>query len=162
QLYIGGVLGGGTALYGAALLRPAREDFCPGRNYGLRLPRPLWDWPIGYDDLEPHYTEAERLFGVAGPADEDFGPLPKPAHASPLRPSPWPPVTEALMAANRARGLHPFRLPLAIDPESCLRCHACAGYICPTGARGGSAQLVEDAEARHFPVVVHTGVEAEE
>src|SRR5262249_32481585 len=27
RLYVGGVLGGGTALYGAALLRPSRDDF---------------------------------------------------------------------------------------------------------------------------------------
>src|SRR5262245_23073645 len=29
RLYIGGVLGGGTSVYGAALLRPSRDDFHP-------------------------------------------------------------------------------------------------------------------------------------
>jgi choline dehydrogenase-like flavoprotein len=29
QMYIGGVVGGGTALYGAALMRPSQADFHP-------------------------------------------------------------------------------------------------------------------------------------
>src|SRR5262245_58190834 len=66
RLYMGGILGGGTSLYGAALLRPSKEDFHPGRYYGDRIPRPIWDWPISYQDLEPYYAEAERLYGVAG------------------------------------------------------------------------------------------------
>src|SRR5262245_7256929 len=53
RLYMGGVLGGGTALYGAALVRPSVDDFHPGKHYGQRLPRPLWDWPIDYNALEP-------------------------------------------------------------------------------------------------------------
>ena len=162
QLYIGGVLGGGTALYGAALLRPTPADFSPGRHYSGHLPHHLWDWPIGYEDLEPHYSEAERLFGVAGSAEESFGPLPKPRHGYPLRPLPLHPVNERLMAASRDAGLHPFHLPLAIDPEACQRCHACAGHICPTGARRGSAHLVDDALEEKLAIAVRTGVEAEE
>src|SRR5262245_29011065 len=33
RLYMGGILGGSTALYGAALMRPSRDDFHPGQNY---------------------------------------------------------------------------------------------------------------------------------
>src|SRR5262245_56836569 len=51
RLYIGGVLGGGTALFGAALLRPSRADFHPGRHYGDRIPRTIWDWPITYETI---------------------------------------------------------------------------------------------------------------
>src|SRR5262245_44291977 len=58
RLYVGGILGGGTSLYGAALLRPSQEDFHPGRYYGERIPRAIWDWPISYPDLEPCYAEA--------------------------------------------------------------------------------------------------------
>jgi choline dehydrogenase-like flavoprotein len=161
RLYMGGVLGGGTALFGGALLRPSRADFQPGRHYGKRLPRPVWDWPIGYDDLAAHYTEAERLFGVAGCGDEDFGPLQKPPAGYPNHPLPLHPVNERLMAAARARGLKPFRLPLAINPNLCLRCPACAGYVCPTGARGSSAQLTERAVAAGMPLRVLTDVEVE-
>jgi choline dehydrogenase-like flavoprotein len=160
RLYMGGALGGGTALYGAALLRPSKDDFHPGKHYGDRIPRAIWDWPITYRDLEPHYAEAERLYGVAGCGDEDFGPLEKPG-AFPRQPLPLHPANLKLIAANRARGLRPFRLPLAIDPALCLRCGACAGYICPTGARSSSAQLVERAAADGLPLRVVTNVEAE-
>jgi choline dehydrogenase-like flavoprotein len=162
QLYIGGVVGGGTALYGAALLRPSRDDFHPGKHYGDRLPRHLWDWPIGYDDLEPHYTEAEQLFGLAGSHEDDLGPLEKPRNGYPLSPLPLHPINERLMAANRAHDLRPFRLPLAIDPRRCLRCHTCAGAICPTGARTSTRQFVEDGAAAGWPIEVLSGVEAEE
>jgi choline dehydrogenase-like flavoprotein len=159
---MGGVLGGGTALYGAALLRPSRDDFHPGRHYGHRIPRAIWDWPITYDDLEPYYTQAERLYGVAGCRDEDVAPLQKPGSGFPNEPLPLHPVNQKLMAANRAGGLRPFRLPLAIDPSRCLRCGPCAGYICPTGARSSSAHLVERAVQDGLPLQVRTNVEVEQ
>jgi choline dehydrogenase-like flavoprotein len=161
RLYMGGVLGGGTALYGSALLRPSRDDFHPGAAYGDRLPRPAWDWPLSYDDLEPYYTEAERLYGVSGCAEEDYGPLGKPGRGFPGQPLPLAPINERLIAANRARGLRPFRLPLAIDPGLCLRCAACAGYVCPSGARHSSAHLVDRAAAEGLPLHARTNVEAE-
>src|SRR5262245_201058 len=51
RLYAGGVLGGGTSLYGAALMRPSEDDFHPGKHYGQRLPRTIWDWPVSYESL---------------------------------------------------------------------------------------------------------------
>jgi choline dehydrogenase-like flavoprotein len=162
RLYLGGVLGGGTALYGAALLRPSPDDFHPGKHYGDRLPRSIWDWPVCYADLEPHYAEAERLYGVAACADDDFSPLPAPGRGLPHDPLPLHPLNKKLIAANRACGLRPFRLPLAIDPSRCLRCACCAGYICPTGARGSSAQLLERAIAAGLPLRVQTNVEVEQ
>lgn len=160
RLYMGGVLGGGTSLYGAALLRPSLDDFHPGRHYGDRLPRALWDWPIAYRDLEPYYAEAERLYGVAGAAGEDFGPLQRPC-CYPAALLPLHPANRKLMAASRADGLRPFRLPLAIDPNLCLRCGPCAGYICPTGARSSSSRLLDRAAADGLPLRVETNVEAD-
>ncbi len=161
RLYMGGILGGGTSLYGGALVRPSEQDFQPGKYYGKRIPRPIWDWPITYDDLEPHYTEAERLYGVAGRGEEDFGPLQKPAVGYPGDPLPLHPLNQRLITANRRHGLHPFRLPLAIDSSRCLQCGVCAGYICPTGARASAAQLLERAIAEGFPITVATQVEVE-
>jgi choline dehydrogenase-like flavoprotein len=161
RLYMGGILGGGTSLYGGALVRPSEQDFQPGRYYGKRIPRAIWDWPISYADLEPHYTEAERLYGVAGRGEEDFGPLQKPAvgyHGDPL---PLHPLNQRLIAANRNHGLHPFRLPLAIDSSRCLRCGVCAGYVCPTGARSSAAQLLEHAQAEGLALKIQTEVEVE-
>ena len=158
-LYMGGVLGGGTALYGAALMRPSRDDFHPGASYGNRLPRTQWDWPISYDVLEPFYTEAERLFTVSGSSDDDFGPLPTPRRGFPNPPLPLHPINQRLMSTNRMHGLRPFRLPLAIDSTHCLQCRACPGYICPTGARRSSAQLLEQPDLSALRVI--TNVEAE-
>jgi choline dehydrogenase-like flavoprotein len=162
RLYIGGGLGGGTALYGAALLRPSCDDFHPGQHYGDRIPRTLWDWPISYDELGPYYSEAEQLYGVSGCDDEDFGPLQKPPKGYPSRPLPLHPINARLIAASRAAGLRPFRLPLAIDPDRCLHCHACAGYLCPTGARRSSAHLLDQAVADGLPLHVRTNVEVEQ
>jgi choline dehydrogenase-like flavoprotein len=161
RLYMGSVLGGSTALYGAALLRPSEDDFHPGRYYGPHLPRAIWDWPVSYPTLEPYYSEAERLYGVSGCSDEDFGPLQKPRHAYPSGSIPMKPINQRLMTANRARGLKPFRLPLAIDFTRCLQCHACPGYICPNGARRSSAQLVDRAVADRLPLRVLANVEVE-
>lgn len=160
RLYVGGVLGGGTSLYGAALMRPSRADFHPGQSYGTRLPRAIWDWPITYDDLEPYYTEAERLYGLSACGTDDFSPLERPARglADTL---PLHPVNGRLATAAQARGLKPFRLPLAIDFARCLQCGVCPGYVCPTGARRSAAQLVDEAVARGDPLHVRTGVEVE-
>ena len=51
-------LGGKTKWYGAALLRFGAREFEADPAHDC-LP-----WPIGYDDLEPYYEEAERLLGV--------------------------------------------------------------------------------------------------
>jgi choline dehydrogenase-like flavoprotein len=160
HLYMGSVLGGSTAVYGAALMRPSEDDFAPGRYYGHRIPRAIWDWPVSYQALEPHYSEAERLYGVAGCADDDFGPLQKPRDAFPRPGIPMKPINQRLMTANLARGLKPFRLPLAIDFARCLQCHSCPGYICPNGARRSSAQLAEKAAA-DMPLHIHTNTEVE-
>jgi choline dehydrogenase-like flavoprotein len=156
RLYMGGVLGGGTSVFGAALMRPSPDDFHPGRHYNGLLPRFLHDWPVPYETLEPYYTSAERLFGVAG-EDETFDPLPRPAGGYPLRSLPLHPVNERLIASSRRHGLRPFRLPLAIDPARCLRCAACAGHICPTGARASAAQVLVNQQM----VEILTNVEAE-
>jgi choline dehydrogenase-like flavoprotein len=160
RLYVGGVLGGGTALYGAALMRPSTDDFVPGRSYGSRLPRSLWEWPIGYEQLEPYYTEAEDLYQVAGSTD-DLGPLARPRWGFPRPAQPLKPINRILMSANQAAGLGPFRLPLAIDFQSCLDCDACPGHICPTGARQSSAQLLDRSVAAGDRLQVLTSTEVE-
>ena len=161
RLYIGGVLGGGTSLYGAALMRPSKEDFLPGRFYGRRLPPSIWEWPIQYEDLEPYYDEAESLYGVAGSTEDDFGPLGKPAGGFPGQLLPVRPINRLLMHANQAAGLRPFRLPLAIDFQHCLNCAACPGHICPSGARRSAAQLLDRCLAERSQLHVRTGTEVE-
>jgi choline dehydrogenase-like flavoprotein len=161
RLYMGGVLGGGTSLYGAALMRPSKEDFNPGKHYGRRITRGIWDWPITYDDLERYYTKAEDLYGVSGWADEDYGPLEKPRYGYSGKPILPKPINRKLIDGNKARGLKPFRLPLAIDFSRCLQCGSCPGYVCPNGSRRSSADLVERGRAENLSLKIMTGVEVE-
>jgi choline dehydrogenase-like flavoprotein len=154
RLYMGGVLGGGTAVFGAALLRPGSEDFHPGKHYGARLDRSVWDWPISYEDLQPFYEQAEVLYRLTGSVGDDFGPLHRPGCRVDNRMIPMAPINERLVATSRAAGLHPFRLPLAIDTSRCQRCDSCAGFLCPHGARRSAAQVIDEAAGRHSLTVM--------
>ena len=76
-------VGGATKLYGAALYRLREEDFGELRHHDGVSPA----WPIGYDELEPYYTQAEQLYQVHGARGED--PTEPPASA----PYPFPAVS---------------------------------------------------------------------
>lgn len=132
---VGGVPGGGSALYGGALLRPSREDFVPGRHYGERIPRAIWEWPFGYDELAPYYGQAEDLLGVCGDAEADMPHLARRGRPYRSASPPLDPFSEELARGLESAGATPFRLPLAIDFDRCQRCPRCPGYVCPTGAR---------------------------
>ncbi|MGC3967869.1 MAG: GMC family oxidoreductase [Pirellulales bacterium] len=142
RLYMGGVVGGGTSLFGGAMMRPSDDDFRPGRRYGDRLPHELWDWPVTYEELTPYFDEAEALYHVAADPSDDYGPLPAPLHRRADELLPQAPINGRLVAANQAAGLKPFRLPLAIDARRCERCDACAGFLCPNGARRSAVAVV--------------------
>src|ERR1700745_3363733 len=60
-------VGGNTKFYGAILFRLRERDFGEVRHHGGTSPA----WPIGYDELEPYYTEAEHLYHVHGRSGED-------------------------------------------------------------------------------------------
>lgn len=103
-------VGGNTKFYGAVLLRYREADFRPLRHRDGTTP----GWPIAYADLEPFYTEAERLFRVRGDPTADPSEPPRSA------PYPFPPVPDepdvaTLRAAFAAQGLHPCPLPLGVD-----------------------------------------------
>lgn len=51
-------VGGKTKWYGAALLRFGKHEFLPEPGHQCA------GWPLALADLEPYYTEAERLLGV--------------------------------------------------------------------------------------------------
>ena len=55
-------VGGNTKFYGAALFRLREQDFGEIQHHGGVSPA----WPISYDELEPYYTEAERIYHVHG------------------------------------------------------------------------------------------------
>lgn len=59
------VLGGTTIHWEAKTLRMLPQDFEMATRFGQGL-----DWPIGYDDLEPYYRQAEREIGVSAEVED--------------------------------------------------------------------------------------------
>ncbi|MDB5553386.1 MAG: oxidoreductase protein [Rhizobium sp.] len=109
-------VGGNSKFYGAVLLRYRREDFAELKHREGVSPA----WPFAYEELEPWYGAAERLFQVRGKNGEDPT---EPAHSTDY---PYPPVPDeppvALIRERLGRlGVHPFSLPLGVDIEAWLK-----------------------------------------
>lgn len=125
-------VGGNTKFYGAALIRFRKQDFGEIRHYGGRS----LAWPIEYEELEPYYTAAERLYKVHGERGSD------PTEPAASAPFPHPPVSheppiQEIVDAMKALGHKPFPMPLGIDlneddrqDSPCIRCNTCDGYPC--------------------------------
>jgi choline dehydrogenase-like flavoprotein len=145
-------VGGNTKFFGAALFRLRKEDFGEIRHYGGISPA----WPIGYDELEPYYAKAERLYHVHGNRGED----PTEAPASSPFPSPGishEPRIQQLSEDFANQGLRPFHTPLGLmrdeqRPASsrCIRCDTCDGYPCLVEAKA-DAQVVAVDPALTYP-----------
>jgi choline dehydrogenase-like flavoprotein len=69
--------GGNSKCWMGGTTRMMPGDFKLRSRYGVGL-----DWPISYDDLEPHYGVAEHVMLVSGPADS---PMPR-TRGAPLVP----------------------------------------------------------------------------
>jgi len=139
-------VGGGGFHADAKLPRFREEDFRLLAAQGPVEGADVADWPVGYDDLEAHYAEAERVVGVAGEA----GANPFAAWRSgpyPLAPGPDMPFALVSTAAASRLGLHPYRAPTGIDPSRCADCGFCGGYGCPTGAKGDPVAMLRRALA---------------
>ncbi len=108
-------VGGNSKFFGAVFLRFRAQDFEPIRHMGGTTP----GWPITYDELEPFYGEAERLYQVRGQAGEDPTDPPRStdfAHG----PVPDEPPIRDLRERAKAAGLHPASLPLGVDLDRWL------------------------------------------
>ena len=130
-------VGGNTKFYGAALFRLRERDFGTLTHHGGVSPA----WPIGYGDLEPYYTEAERLYHVHGERGVD------PTEPWASSPYPHPPVShepriQRLHDDLARNGLKPFHVPLGImldegrpGESRCIRCNTCDGFPCLAKAK---------------------------
>ncbi len=152
-------VGGNTKFYGAALFRLRRQDFGEIRHHGGLSPA----WPIAYDDLEPYYSSAERLYHVHGQRAAD--PTDPPASA----PYPHPPVShepriQQLSDDFTRLGLKPFPVPLGImldeaNPRTsrCIRCGTCDGHPCLVSAKSDAQVVAVDPALEHANVTLMTG-----
>jgi choline dehydrogenase-like flavoprotein len=139
-------VGGNTKFYGAALFRLRREDFGELRHHGGVSPA----WPIRYEELEPYYDEAERLYHVHGARGED--PTDPPAGG----PYPHPPIShepriQQLSDDFERAGLRPFHVPLGIMLDErnsrsspCIRCGTCDGFPCLLHAKSDAHVVCVD------------------
>lgn len=110
--FIGCGAGGSTALYGMALERFSKNDFCPldvyGKDSGANIKE---NWPIQYEDLEYYYSEIENLFSVAGTKD----PLSLSSTYNYKEPPPLNKQNKELVHHLEEKGFHPYHLPLSCN-----------------------------------------------
>jgi choline dehydrogenase-like flavoprotein len=136
-------VGGQTKVYGAILFRLRERDFGEVKHHGGISPA----WPLSYQDFEPYYTEAERLYLVHGQRGED--PTEPPASG----PYPYPAVShepriQQLHDDLVRTGHQPFHLPVGVnldesDPERspCVRCTRLDGFPCLVDAKADAHVL---------------------
>ncbi|OQY42451.1 MAG: hypothetical protein B6242_16190 [Anaerolineaceae bacterium 4572_78] len=70
--------GGGSKAWWACTPRMMPNDFKLKKTYGVGV-----DWPLNYEELEPYYTEAEKVMTVSGPDNSPYPrsqPYPQPPH----------------------------------------------------------------------------------
>jgi len=156
-------VGGNTKFYGAALFRLRREDFGEIRHFDGISPA----WPISYDDFEPYYLRAERLYHVHGRRGED------PTDPPSSGPYPHPPISHEpriqQLSEDFARlGLKPFHTPLGlqIDEQNprtskCIRCDTCDGYPCLVHAKSDAEVLCIEPALRFPNVALMTNAHVE-
>ncbi len=136
-------VGGATKLYGAALYRLRKQDFGELKHYDGISPA----WPITYEELEPYYMQAEKMYYVHGERRLDSteppcsGPYPYPAVSH-------EPRIQQLYDNLKKADYHPFPAPCAImlneqnPPDSrCIRCQTCDGFPCLVQAKA-DAEMV--------------------
>lgn len=124
-------VGGNTKMYGACLPRFRSSDFQRVRHADGFSPA----WPFSYDDLEPHYVSAERLYEVRGEVGDDPT---EPPHSAPF---PHPaldhePTIQDLADSFTRQGFHPFRMASSMQLDSTqdrAACTTCDGAPCETG-----------------------------
>lgn len=144
-------VGGNTKFYGAALFRLREQDFGTLTHHGGVSPA----WPIDYADLEPYYTQAERLYAVHGERGADptepwaSGPYPFPAVSH-------EPRIQRLNDDLRRNGLQPFHVPLGVmlnestpHASRCIRCETCDGFPCLVGAKSDAHVVCVDPALRY-------------
>lgn len=126
-------VGGTTWHWQGTAMRFVPNDFRMRTLYGVGV-----DWPIGYEELEPWYLQAEREIGVAGDPEDD---LDSPRSG----PYPLPPIPASFLDQQIDAALRPHGLRVRLSPHArnsvpfqnrppCCGNNTCVP-ICPIGAK---------------------------
>ena len=105
-------VGGNTKLYSGVLLRMRERDFEEVQHQdGISL-----EWPFKYQDFEPYYTEAEKLYRAHGQTTDD------PTEPARSEDYPFPvvdsePQVEEICHSISKQGLHPAYLPIGLGDQ---------------------------------------------
>ena len=145
-------VGGHTKFYGTAMFRFRERDFHENQLDDGISP----GWPFSYDELEPYYTMAEELFGVRGQAGDDPT-EPVRSGAYPHAAIPHEPIIANLANGLSRQGLHPFKMPSAIDfgtNGTCRRCGTCDAFACRFDAKGDAETKLLRPTLRHANVTL--------
>jgi choline dehydrogenase-like flavoprotein len=151
-------VGGATKVFGASLFRLRKEDFGEIRHHDGVSPA----WPIAYEELEPYYSQAERIYNVHGERGAD--PTEPPASA----PYPFPAVShepriQELVDRLTQCGHRPFHAPAAVllneqapHLSRCIRCDTCDGYPCLVQAKADAETVCVRPALEHPNVTLIT------
>ncbi len=154
RIHVGGVntipstVGGGGVHADGKVPRFREEDFRLLSTFGPQPEGEVADWPLTYDELEPYYSEVERLIGVAGTEGANpfaawrSGPFPMPSGA------PMFGATKSVAAAEEL-GFHPYPAPTAANSvpydgrPACNNCGFCSFFGCPIHAKGDPVAMLQ-------------------
>ncbi len=137
-------VGGGAVHADLKMIRFRPTDFQLGTLLGAVSGASFADWPVTYDQLEPFYLHVENAMGVQGQVGADPT---EPTRSGPYPMPPGQPMYVGLLAAAGAQklGYGAFPFPAAVTSRPydgrppCADCGFCAGYGCPTNAKGSPA-----------------------
>jgi choline dehydrogenase-like flavoprotein len=151
-------VGGASVFFGGVALRLRERDF----EHDAEIVQDSGaEWPYRYADLEPFYSQAEELLGVAGLAGRDPT-EPWRSRDYPERPAALASMSERINRAARSLDLRPFQLPLAINynategRQACIACSTCDGFACAFHAKNDMSVTIPELQAHGMDLKVNT------
>lgn len=142
---LGSGTGGSTALFGMVMERFWKEDFDPDLGHTNSPPSQPNRWPLTYDEMDPHYSAAEQLYGVTSQGTDPL----RRDHAVNHLP-PRPALSQEgieIMAALQGRGLHPYTLPMARQWGT--PCRFCQSFLCSHDCKNDAAKVCLEPALHH-------------
>jgi choline dehydrogenase-like flavoprotein len=142
-------VGGSTLHWNGTVSRLLPKDFEMNSRWGLAS-----DWPVDYDDLRPHYADAETELGVSGTEDNPHGPPREEPY--PMEGFPRSYMDQIFESACESVGVETNTMSCARNSEQYDGRSSCVGFgtcrpVCPSGAKYSAdshAQAAEETGAR--------------